>query len=74
MKNKNFTRFIKGKLTFSKKGFAEFEILKGQESYKINSFTKSNAWGAFKEGTSDFKRGNYIECYSASGYNEYLIN
>ena len=70
----NFTRFVKGKLTFSKKGFAEFEILKGQESYKINSFTKSNAWGAFKEGTSDFKRGKYIECYSASGFNEFLIN
>ena len=70
----NFTRFVKGKLTFSKKGFAEFEILKGQESYKINSFTKSNAWGVFKEGTSDFKRGKYIECYSASGFNEFLIN
>jgi len=73
-KKKNFTRFIKGQLTFSNKGSAEFEVFKGQESYKINSFTKSNAWGVFKEGSSDFKKGSYIECYSSSGFNEFLIN
>ena len=73
-KKRNFTRFIKGKLTFSKKGFAEFEIFKGQESYKINPFIKSNAWGVFKEGTSNFKKGSNIECYSSSGFNEFLIN
>ncbi|MDC0167895.1 molybdopterin molybdotransferase MoeA [bacterium] len=63
-KKKNFTRFIKGKLTFTKKGFVEFEIFKGQESYKINPFVKSNAWGVFEEGISNFKKGSYIECYS----------
>ena len=73
-KKKNFTRFIKGKLTFSKKGYVEFEVFKGQESYKINPFTKSNAWGVFKDGVSDFKKGSYIECYSSSGFNEFLIN
>ena len=73
-KKKNFTRFIKGQLTFSNKGSAEFEIFKGQESYKINPFTKSNAWGVFKEGTSFFKKGTNIECYSSSGFNEFLIN
>ncbi len=73
-KKKKITRFIKGKLTFSKKGYAEFEIFKGQESYKINPFTKSNAWGVFKEGTSMFRKGTYIECYSSSGFNEFLIN
>jgi len=72
-KKKNFTRFIKGQLTFSNKGSAEFEIFKGQESYKINPFTKSNAWGVFKNGTSVFKKGTYIECYSSSGFNEFLI-
>ena len=70
-KKKNFTRFIKGRLIFSKKGFVEFEVFKGQESYKINPFTKSNAWGVFKEGTSDFKKGSHIECYSSSGLNEF---
>ena len=73
-KKKKFTRFIKGKLTFSKKGIAEFEVFKGQESYKIKPFTKSNAWGVFREGVSSFKKGSYIQCYSSSGFNEFLIN
>ena len=73
-KKKKFTRFIKGKLTFSKKGFAEFEVLKGQESYKIKSFTKSNAWGVFREGISKFKKGSYIQCYSSSDLNKFLIS
>ena len=33
VKKKNFTRFIKGKLSFSKNGIAEFEAYKGQESF-----------------------------------------
>ena len=73
-KKNKFTRFVKGKLTFSKKGNAEFEILRGQESYKIKSFTQSNSWGVFKNGKSKFKKGQYIECYSSSGFNEFLIN
>tara|TARA_Y100000590_G_scaffold183796_1_gene209370 strand:- start:942 stop:2195 length:1254 start_codon:yes stop_codon:yes gene_type:complete len=73
-KQKNFTRFIKGKLTFLKNGNAEFEIFKGQESYRISPFTKSNAWGVFENGRSSFKKGTYIECYSPSGFNEFLIN
>ncbi len=72
-KKKNFTRFIKGKITFSKKGEIEFEIFKGQESYKMRSFTKSNAWGVFKDGISNFKKGSNIECYSSSGFNELLM-
>jgi len=73
-KKKFFTRFIKGKLIFTKKGEAEFEVFKGQESYKIGSFTKSNAWGVFKDGVSKFKKGAYIECYSLSGINELLLD
>ncbi len=72
-KKKNFTRFIKGKITFSKKGEIEFEIFKGQESYKMRSFTKSNAWGVFKDGISNFKKGSNIECFSSSGFNELLM-
>ena len=74
LKKKNFTRFIKGKLIFTKKGEAEFEVFKGQESYKIGSYTKSNAWGVFKDGVSKFKKGAYIECYSLSGINEFLLD
>ena len=73
-KKKKFTRFIKGKLTFDKLGTAQFEVFKGQESYKIEPFVKSNAWGVFKDGISTFNKGNLIECYSASGLNEFLIN
>ena len=73
-KKKNFTRFIKGKLIFTKKGEVEFEVNKGQESYKIGSFTKSNAWGVFKDGVSKFKKGTHIDCYSLSGINEFLLD
>jgi molybdopterin molybdotransferase len=73
-KKKNFTRFIKGKVNFTKRGELEFEVFKGQESYKIGSFTKSNAWGVFKDGVSTYKKGALIECYSLSGVNELLID
>ena len=73
-KKRKFTRFIKGRLSFSKKGNVEFKILKGQESYKIKPFAKSNSWGVFKDGKAKFKIGEYIACYSSSGINEFLIN
>ena len=72
-KKRNFTRFIKGKVIFSNKGQAEFMVFKGQESYKINPFTKSNAWGVFTDGISNFKKGDFIDCYSSSGQNEFLV-
>ena len=73
-KKKKFTRFVKGKLTFDKNGLVQFEVFEGQESYKIEPFVKSNAWGVFKDGVSVFNKGNLIEVYSASGLNEFLIN
>ena len=73
-KKKKFTRFVKGKLTFDKNGLVQFEVFEGQESYKIEPFVKSNAWGVFKDGVSVFNKGNLIYVYSASGLNEFLIN
>ncbi len=73
-KKKKFTRFVKGKLTFDNKGLVQFEVFEGQESYKIEPFVKSNAWGVFKDGVSVFNKGNLIDVYSASGLNEFLIN
>ena len=73
-KKKKFTRFVKGKISFDKKGFVQFEVFEGQESYKIEPFVKSNAWGVFKDGVSVFNKGNLIDVYSASGLNEFLIN
>ena len=68
-KKKDFTRFIKGKIKISKRGYAEFEILKGQESFKIKPLTKSNIWGHFKYGQTRFKKGDLIDCYTTFGVN-----
>ena len=68
-KKKNFTRFIKGKLTFSSKGIAEFEVFKGQESFIIKPFTKSNVWGLFPDGKDKFRKNDYIQCYTLTGIN-----
>ena len=48
---------------------AEFEIYKGQESFKIKPFTKSNAWGLLPIGKDKFKKGDYIDCYTPTGIN-----
>ena len=63
VKKKNFTRFLKGKLTSTNDGNLKVEILKGQESFKIKSFVKSNVWGLFRAGQSVFKKGQIIECH-----------
>ena len=69
-KKKNYTRFLKGKLSSTKNGKIIIEVLKGQESYKINSFTKSNVWGVFKAGQSIFKKSELIDCFSPTGNNK----
>ena len=69
LKKKNFTRFLKGKILFSKKGIAEFQIHKGQESFRIKPFTKSNSWGLFPNGKDKFKKGDFIECFTLTGIN-----
>ena len=66
-KKKNFTRFLKGKVTISNKGILEIEVLKGQESFRIKSFTKANSWCLFKSGKSTFKKGDLIECFNLLG-------
>ena len=68
-KNKRIIRFIKARLTATKDGKLEIEVLKGQESFRIRSFVESNVWGLFKEGKSNFKKGDLIECYSPIGPN-----
>ena len=63
-KKKNFTRFLKGKISINKIGTIEVTILKGQESFRIKSFTNSNTWALFKSGKSSFKKGDLIDCYN----------
>ena len=68
-KRKNFTRFVKAKLTSTNDGILEIEVLKGQESFRIKSFVESNVWGFFEDRESDFKIGELIDCYSPIGPN-----
>jgi len=63
-KKKNFTRFLKAKISVNNTGNIEVDVLKGQESFKIKSFTNSNTWALFKSGKSSFKKGDLIECYN----------
>jgi molybdopterin molybdotransferase len=62
-KKKNFTRFIKSRFKITKNGKLEIKLLKGQESFRINSFIRSNAWAILPRGQSKFKKGQIIDCF-----------
>jgi len=62
-KKKKLTSFLKSKVSINKKGMMELEVLKGQESFRIKSLTKSNNWAFFKSGKINFKKGELIECF-----------
>ena len=51
-KKKNFTRFVKSKFNTTKNGKIEVQILKGQESFRVQSFVKSNIWTVLPSGKS----------------------
>ena len=68
-KNKKIIRFIKARLTSTNDGKLELQALKGQESFRIKSFVEANVWGLFKDGQSEFKKGELIDCYSPIGSN-----
>ena len=62
-KKKNFTRFIQSRFKITKNGKLEIKLLKGQESFRINSFVRSNAWAILPRGQSKFKKGQIIDCF-----------
>ena len=72
-KKKNFTRFVKSKINTTQNGKIEVEILKGQESFRIQSFVKSNIWSLLPSGKSKFKKGQIIDCFNPNYYNQNLI-
>ena len=72
-KKKNFTRFAKSKLSTTKNGKIEVEILKGQESFRIKSFVKSNIWTLLPAGKSKFKKGEIVNCFFPNNSNSTLI-
>ena len=71
-KKKNLTRFIKSKLNTTKNGKLEVELLPGQESFRINSFVKSNIWAVLPSGQSKFKKGQIIDCFFPNFSNKFL--
>ena len=73
IKKKNFTRFAKSKLNTTKNGKIEVEILKGQESFRIKSFVKSNIWALLPAGKSKFKKGQIVDCFFPNHINQTLI-
>ncbi|MDC0518393.1 molybdopterin-binding protein [Candidatus Pelagibacter sp.] len=73
VKKKNFTRFAKSKLNTTKNGKLEVEVLKGQESFRIESFTKSNIWALFPSGKATFKKGEIVDCFLPNHPNKSLI-
>ena len=72
-KKKKFTRFIKSKLITTKDGKLEVEILRGQESFRIKSFVKSNIWCLLPNGKSKFKKGDIVDCFFLNHSNQTLI-
>jgi molybdopterin molybdotransferase len=72
-KKKNFTRFAKSKINTTKNGKLEVEILKGQESFRIKSFVKSNIWALLPSGKSQFRKGEIVDCYLPNYSNQTLI-
>ena len=63
LKKINFTRFVKSKITTTKNGKLEVEVLKGQESFRIKSFIQSNIWTLFPAGKSKFQKGEIVDCF-----------
>ncbi len=73
IKKEEFTRFVKSKLSTTKDGKLEAEILRGQESFRIKPFIKSNIWVLLPAGKSKFKRGDIVDCFFSNHSNQTLI-
>ena len=73
VKKKKFTRFAKSKLNTTKNGKLEVEVLKGQESFRIKSFVKSNIWTLLPAGKSKFKKGEIVDCFFHNHSNDTLV-
>ena len=72
-KKPDFTRFVKSKINTTKNGNLEVEILTGQESFRIQSFIKSNVWAVLPSGKSNFKKGEILDCFLPNHSNKNLI-
>ena len=73
IKKKIFTRFVKSKLSTTKDGKLEVEILEGQESFRIKSFVNSNIWVLLPNGKAKFNKGDIVDCFFPNHSNQVLI-
>ena len=73
IKKKNFTRFVKSKLSTTKNGKLEVQILKGQESFRIKSFIQSNIWVLLPSGKDKFKKGKIVDCFFPNQSNKIFL-
>jgi molybdopterin molybdotransferase len=73
IKKINFSRFLKSRINTTKDGKIEVSILKGQESFRIQSFIKSNIWTLFPSGKSKFKKGDIVDCFFPNNPNSFLL-
>ena len=71
-KKNTITRFVKSKLNTTKNGKVQVELLPGQESFRINSFVRSNIWAVLPNGQSKFKKGQIIDCFFPNISNKIL--
>ena len=62
-KKKDYTRFVKSKLSTTSNGKLKVRILKGQESFRIKSFIQSNIWVMLPSGKEKFKKGETVDCF-----------
>ena len=72
-KKKDFTRFVKSKLSTTSNGKLEVQILKGQESFRIKSFIQSNTWAMLPSGKEKFKKGEIVDCFSPNHSNKIFL-
>jgi molybdopterin molybdotransferase len=60
-------------LSTTKNGKIVVEILRGQESFRIKSFVKSNIWTLLPAGKTKFKKGEIVDCFFPNHSNSTLL-
>ena len=64
---------MKSKFNTTNDGKIEVQILKGQESFRVKSFVKSNIWTMLPSGKSKFKKKQIVDCFFPNHPNNILI-
>ena len=72
-KKKDFTRFLKSKMSTTNNSKFEVQILKGQESFRIKSFIQSNVWVMLPSGKEKFKKGETVDCFLPNQSNKIFL-